>query len=151
MSVFKIVCLFALVQLLTIFAVASPQAVLAQTYGRLDISGRVGGRMSGGTASFSVQKLANWGAPGTYSGTIELALWATRSGYQGQAYLTGYKMLLCKYRGLNGGYYYSNLSCSGRQRRRVPHGRYVMTLTASEFGGSYYIQDWVNFSRKAIL
>lgn len=82
-------------------------------------------------------------------GTIEVAMWVTRSKYCGGT-ISGTRILKCRHRGLNGGYEYKNLTCRGRIAS-PRKGSYYVTLTAAEYDaddGEFYTQDYETFSNR---
>jgi hypothetical protein len=121
----------------------------AELYGNLDIVGRSSAKVTGRTGSFKFARLQNNADPSTYSGTIEIAMWVTRSKYRGGT-ISGTRILKCRYDGLEGGYEYKNVTCRGRitSPRR---GSYYVTLTAAEYDADdrqFYTEDYVTFPNK---
>jgi hypothetical protein len=140
----KVVGMMALVTALSVVGTAA-----AELYGNLDIVGRSSAKVTGRTGYFKIARLQNNAAPSSLSGTIEVAMWATRSRYRGGT-ISGTRVLKCRYEGLEGGYQYKNLTCRGRitAPRR---GSYYVTLTAAEYDGDdrqFYTQDYVTFSNR---
>jgi hypothetical protein len=140
----KAVGLLALVTALSVVGTAA-----AELYGNIDIVGRTSANVAGRTGYFNIARLQNSAAPSSRSGTIEVAMWATRSRYRGGT-ISGTRVLKCRYDGLRGGFEYKNLTCRGRitSARR---GSYYVTITAAEYDADdrvFYIQDYVTFSNR---
>lgn len=141
----KLVAILAILPTL----VALTDTANAQLYGELDMSGTISGSATGKTGSFKVGRLINRGSPDYVSGTIEIAMWATRSRYAGGT-ISGTKLLKCRFAGLQGGYQYDQLSCSGRLTT-PKKGSYFLTITVAEYdgeNGAFYLEDYVNFPKK---
>lgn len=137
----------AIIGLVAAFSVIGTAA--AELYGNLDIVGRSSAKVTGRTGYFKLARLQNNASSTSFSGTIEVAMWATRTRYRGGT-ISGTRILKCRYEGLTGGYEYKNLTCRGRitSPRR---GSYYVTLTAAEYDaddGVFYTQDYVTFSNK---
>ncbi len=140
----KVVGMMALVTALSVVGTAA-----AELYGNLDIVGRTSANVAGRTGYFKIARLQNNASPSSLSGTIEVAMWATRSKYRGGT-ISGTRVLKCRYDGLEGGYEYKNLTCRGRITS-PRKGSYYVTITAAEYDGDdgqFYTQDFITFSNK---
>jgi len=140
----KVVGTMALLTALSVVGTAA-----AELYGNLDIVGRSSAKVTGRTGYFKLARLQNNADPSTYSGTIEVTMWATRTRYRGGT-ISGTRVLKCRYDGLEGGYEYKNLTCRGRitSPRR---GSYYVTTTAAEYDADdrvFFTQDYVTFSNR---
>lgn len=113
---------------------------------RIDMSGAVGFDRYGSSVTLSANRIDNYGAEGSSSGTLVLQLWATSMPYYGQSILNGYKLAEANLGFLWGGYYFSNIN------RAVTFyepaiGYYNMVLVVAEWDGSKYLTvDWCNFT-----
>lgn len=140
----KVVGMMALVTALSVVGTAA-----AELYGNLDIVGRTSASIAGRTGYFKISRLQNNAPPSSFSGTIEVAMWVTRTRYRGGT-ISGTRALKCRYEGLEGGYEYKNLTCRGRLA--TPRkGSYYVTITAAEYDADdrvFYTQDYVSFSKK---
>ena len=110
----------------------------------IDMSGSVSYNQIGSTVSLQVQRIDNFRASGSYSGTLMLQLWATSTTYTGYP-LFGYKMAEANLGQLYGQYYLSFVN------RTVPYlappnGTHNIVLVLTEWNGfSYQPIDWYNF------
>lgn len=110
----------------------------------IDMSGSVSYNQVGNTVNLQVQRIENFRAVGSYSGTLMLQLWATSTTYTGYP-LFGYKMAEANLGQLYGQYYLSFVN------RTVPYlappnGTHNIVLVLTEWTGfSYQPVDWYNF------
>jgi hypothetical protein len=105
------------------------------------------GRTTGSTATLNVERINNYRASGTVSGTLALQLWATASEYISGT-LNGYKLVEVPIGTSLGGYFYNKISVSGTLTA-PPNGNYNMVMVLAEWNGSAYVTvDWGNFSNR---
>jgi hypothetical protein len=105
------------------------------------------GRTTGSTATLNVERINNYRANGTVSGTLALQLWATASEYLSGT-LSGYKLVEVPIGTSLGGYYYNKISVSGTLTA-PPNGNYNLVMVLAEWNGSAYVTvDWGNFSNR---
>jgi hypothetical protein len=105
------------------------------------------GTTSGSIATLTVERIRNYRANGTVSGTLALQLWATSSAYVSGT-LRGHKLVEIPIGTSAGGYYYNNIAFSGTLTA-PPSGSYSIVMVLAEWNGSAYVTvDWGNFPNR---
>lgn len=100
----------------------------------------------GGTVDLNVGKISH-NRTGT-TGSLRLALWATKSAYKG-GNINGYQVGYVDKKALAPGYSYTDVK-NVAKLKRPPEGTYHMTLVLSEYrDGSYIIVDYRPSSKTA--
>ena len=79
---------------------------------------------------------------GGYSGTLKVALYATKYPYSG-GYISGYKLYEMKLESLSAGYSYNNVSNTG-YCSYPPKGVYFLTILMLEYNYKYEIIDHIS-------
>lgn len=102
----------------------------------------------GSTVTYGVDKITNYRPLGTTSGTLVIQLWATSTPYSGSGTLLGHKLIETIIGTTEGGYYYENISASGRINS-IPSGNYNIVFVLAEWSGSAYLTvDYGNFNQR---
>ena len=108
------------------------------------LDGNFGYRINGDQITIYGDKIINKNNGGK-SGTLKLAIYATRNPYNGGS-ISGYKLHEYRLDPLKGGYSYNDISNTG-WRESIPGGRYAMTIVLLEYdNGGYGIVDYVSMS-----
>tara|TARA_B100000767_G_C19486994_1_gene418586 strand:+ start:160 stop:570 length:411 start_codon:yes stop_codon:yes gene_type:complete len=108
------------------------------------LSGNWGYRINGDQITIYGDKIINKNNGGK-SGTLKLAIYATRNPYNGGS-ISGYKLHEYRLDPLKAGYERSNISNTG-WNSAPPGGRYAITIVLLEYdNGGYGIVDYVSMS-----